>query len=707
MTLFGRLLIFFWSLAASLLIILPWPPGWPAAVVSLLFLVVQSKLLGHLFFRRQELVFQFISGLVIVLSYIIIAGSAAFYFFKLDTLSLNLICLGLPWLTLLPLTKSPAKEPDGQSPAWHFWSGGRWGGLLSWVLLVTYLGLAGLLFYRLLLAGSTEALRSPWTVLAPDTFFLYWLASLTLIALNLTSKGYRALVNSLHFFLSLSLVLFIYQLGYGFDPFIHQAAEKIILASGSLTPKPFYYIGQYSLVVWLAHFSQLPVKWLDSWLLPTLASLILPSLIYFAYKYNFKTSEVSLKLLPLTFLLLPYDALIQTTPQGLSFLWSLIIILYSLFYVNRQGLTLRVIFFLALAATVIHPLSGIPLLFFTVMLGLYQRFWKSTALKRYLRLAGYWLLTILAAMVMPLIFIANSLLLRQQPINVNTSEFDGQSFDVFRLTYQRFLRPEDLAYFFSNNLPWLLLFISLASVVFIIYKRKAHFFLHYLVTFLVLLSNYILLKQFIRFNFLTAAEQYIFPDRILTLSFYFLLPFVLLTAYWGFRKLLTLAPLLQLTAWLMLALGLTVSWYLSYPRFDFQVQDKGFSVSRSDQQAAAWIADQTGATDYVVLANQAVSAAALEQYGFKHYYKGHFYYPIPTGEALYQKYLDVVGNFKSTSVVLSEVQQLTGVSRVYVVLNDYWYGFEDIVKRLRQETDKVQVIGDGKIYIFTFELATS
>ncbi|MBI4281422.1 hypothetical protein HY625_01235, partial [Candidatus Uhrbacteria bacterium] len=77
-------------------------------------------------------------------------------------------------------------------------------------------------------------------------------------------------------FLTLSISLFIFPLGSGFDPFIHQATEKIIAATGTITPKPLYYIGQYTLVVFLSKILGISVAWVDKLLVPLLASILLP-----------------------------------------------------------------------------------------------------------------------------------------------------------------------------------------------------------------------------------------------------------------------------------------------------------------------------------------------------------------------------------------------------------------------------------------------
>ena len=145
-----------------------------------------------------------------------------------------------------------------------------------------------------------------------------------------------------------------------------------------------------------------------------------------------------------------------------------------------------------------------------------------------------------------------------------------------------------------------------------------------------------------------------------------------------------------------------MSWYLSYPRFDYYSQNKGFNTSTYDLAAVDWIRHAAGTKPYIVLANQSVSAAAIQTLGFEPSYQGHYLYPIPTGDPLYQSYLDAVYNHKATASILQDVKALTGVSTVYLVVNDYWSGFEDTIQRLKKSATTSTAISGGRIYIFTF-----
>ncbi|MBU4375668.1 hypothetical protein KKH38_04155, partial [Patescibacteria group bacterium] len=137
-----------------------------------------------------------------------------------------------------------------------------------------------------------------------------------------------------------------------------------------------------------------------------------------------------------------------------------------------------------------------------------------------------------------------------------------------------------------------------------------------------------------------------------------------------------------------------------------------FSTSKNDIEAVNWIENNTE-SDYIVLANQQVSAAALREFGFKKYYspplidkeRGSggevFYYPVPTGGPLYQYYLDMVYE-KPSRETMAKAMDLAGVSEGYFVLNKYWRAFDKILEEAKLEADSWEDIGDGDVFVFKY-----
>ena len=115
---------------------------------------------------------------------------------------------------------------------------------------------------------------------------------------------------------------------------------------------------------------------------------------------------------------------------------------------------------------------------------------------------------------------------------------------------------------------------------------------------------------------------------------------------------------------------------------------------------------------YIVLADQAVSAAALRELGFKQYFRSNdksiaeqiFFYPIPTGGALYQYYLKMVYESPSRQIA-EEAAKLAGVDKVYLVINDYWFDSASLIAKAKQTADSWRSINNGKNYVFAYSFS--
>ena len=162
--------------------------------------------------------------------------------------------------------------------------------------------------------------------------------------------------------------------------------------------------------------------------------------------------------------------------------------------------------------------------------------------------------------------------------------------------------------------------------------------------------------------------------------------------------------LIALFVFAFLILILSASLYLSYPRLDNYFNSRGFSVSSADLKAVNWINGDAD-DNFIVLANQQVSAAALNQFGFKKYYLKNnspvFYYPVPTGSPLYQYYLDMVYKEPSRETML-KAMGLADAATGYFVLNKYWWAFPKILAEAKLSSNGWQLIDDGEIYIFKY-----
>jgi hypothetical protein len=684
---------------------------WENRLIGLTFgpayLAFCALMLGFVLFKYRPTIFKILYGALFLLAGISFFGALIYYFYKLSDFAIAALIILIP-LLILPFLKY-GNHPEAKQDFNPVQVNPH---LLRTTLLVALFIFLEIINLRSLLgAGTVEAIRTPWKILPFNFFLNYFAASLILLWFILKSQkeGLNLVLTSVHTFLTVSLVLFIYKIGYGFDPFIHQATEKVIASQGFILPKPFYYLGQYSLVVFLSKISFLLVERIDKLLLPLLFSLTLPTTIYFSLKpFTGKNQTPGASLLSLLVLILPFTTFIATTPQGLANFILLIIIFLGLLVLRRE-FPIFYLWFLAFVALLIHPLAGLPALIFVFFLTLFRFLKKQEGIFEFIHHLVFLAAFAFGAVAISLLFLFVILFFRGPATIFSLGTIENSKNILETLGWHwpiwvNHFRPlYDLIYTYGKNIPFILLAVGLAGYGLL--KKQLPSSIIYVMAFLAMIINYILMKLFIDFPALIKYEQGIFPQRILEISFYFLIPLFLFALYKFFEKLETAGgQTIKFFFIVFFAMLLTFSLYYSYPKDDgedYQI-DRGYSVSATDISAVHAIDQDAADVDYIVLANQSVSAAAVREFGFAKYYGPHFYYPIPTGDPLYQYYLKMVYGAPSRATV-TEAANLTGVNLVYFVLNNYWTDADKIVEAAKPTANNIIEIDGGKIWIFKYQ----
>jgi hypothetical protein len=665
---------------------------------GLLYLLLNSLALGNWLFLKNSWTCKFIYGLLFLTTAAGLLGTLAFYlaylnqtvfYFTLGLLSLALTLAVKRFPLIFDIDLRIFRKKIKFNP-----------------LPVLYLLFFIVIIYILFNSQTSQSIRSPWEILPPEIFYLYFFATLCLFFIIRSAKtNWPLFFTVLHCFLSFSVAWIVYRIGFDYDPFIHRTNLQLILANGTLLPKPFYYIGQYSLIIFIHRLLNVSLELLDKILVPLTAAVYLPSTIFYAFKDNFKAKGSLVLLLALSFLIFPFTDFISTTPQALANLFFLLTVLLSLYYITHPKVSLWPLGLLTLMTVSIHPLSGIPLLFYFIILALYQH-WKSKfKLPVILHQSILWEMVILGALALPIAFIVNSLTLSQLKVSLQSNWWLNiiqffSSLD-FNFYYRKFVSFTDLIYDFGYNQIFLIITLAAVGIFFIHKHRQLKRYAVYLLGFLILIANFLLVKGMISFLSLVSYEQLTYADRIFKLAVYMLSPFILITFYLFYKKLAEQKSLMIFLSFILISLTISVSFYLSYPRVDKIVEDHGYSTSAVDIKAVNFIERIQKNQPYVVLASQPVSAAAIKELGFKYYYNGYYFYPVPTGGRLYQLYEDLAYGKQPTPDIIATVRYLTGINDVYFVLNGYWF---DAAKKIAAEKETAdQWYGlDAKNYIFRY-----
>jgi hypothetical protein len=561
---------------------------------------------------------------------------------------------------------------------------------------------------------SAQALVSPWQVVSAHFFWVYALASLLLVFIIVQQKiktGIKIILISGHYLISLSVAVIIYKIGYGFDPFIHQATMELIAAKGLVLPKPPYYLGEYSLLVIISKISGLSLYWLNKILVPGLTAVLLPWSVYQFFMANQGStgqppvqdeadSQTTILLTSLFILGLTFAPFILTTPQNLSYLFLILTVLAAGRY-QMPGVII-----LALTTTAIHPLTGLPALALIAWL-IYKKYQTSLSLTRQKIIkTSIWLFT---ALSLPLALLLSGL--------NNVKTIGGGWSHLFQPLIALIANPNsagqenwilNFVYFWGYN--YNLLIIILIIAVLTAYCRRSPQRTQRdsdLSAGLIFLSSALLLAYWLShqivFNDLISYEQTDYANRITIIILIFLLPLILGGMHDLIARLRQQNRLIQ-TIWLIFGVGLlTTSLYLSYPRLDRYWNSRGYSTS-ADDLAAVQLVNKNSTVPYIVLADQQVSAAALQTFGFNHYYSTAggplYFYPIPTGGPLYQYYLRLVYGQPDRATLLSALN-LAGVNRAYLIINKYWYQSDRLINAAKLTAEKWWSVNDQD-YIFQY-----
>lgn len=552
--------------------------------------------------------------------------------------------------------------------------------LVSAIWLLFFIGAVFFLFR----AQSSQALISPWEQVNSWFFLIY--GGLTLLTVHLTYNRTKLsqLITSLFYLLSFSVALIVYKIGYGFDPFIHQATAQIIDQLGQIQPKPFYYIGQYSLIIIFNNILGISIEMLDKLLVPVLAAIFLPiSFRLFWQRYFPQDRALTITTL---LLLLPFSIFIITTPQNLAFLLLIISLFLNLTLRSKYLLLSSLI---SLATLFVHPIAGIPAILITMAGWLYSRRNKLNPKLTKLSFTGIFLAAVIA---LPAAF----LMLNKD--GLNWGNFNLNIFSSLSWAYQESLWL-NFNYFYNFNISLIILGLIIAGIFLWRYHYKTpKIFILPLLFSLAFFISY-LLSQLLSFAFLIDYERDYYRQRILVLSIIMSLPFIALT----FKYLLSKIQKQKIIWLILISLIITASLYNSYPRYDHYFNSHGYSLSQQDADTVEFIQSIAEDNNYLVLSNQQVSVAALREFGFSRYLANDLYfYPIPTSGPLYKYYLQMVYEYPNQKT-MQKAMTLAQVDTGYLVINKYWWAAKKIIDEAKLEANDYYKLFNGEVFVFIYK----
>jgi hypothetical protein len=587
-------------------------------------------------------------------------------------LALSVVCLG-------PLViRTHVKAPEGADVASPDW---RW-----MLLCVIPALLAGTYIVRgAWLAGTPDALRTPWPLLPIPTLGAF--AIIGAAGLLAAWKTRTAWVSGLIAIIGLASLMaitpLVYQSGFGFDGFLHRASMQVMATTGTLNPKPPYYIGLYVFETWASRLLSISITLIDHWLMVLAIGLVPLSLLWID-----KNRKHTAWIAAASLLAIPLAPFVTTTPQAIAYVLGFVTVAAAIGKLHPLA-TMT----FGLWALSVHPLAGLPFLLVAMAVMCKERIWLSV------------LFSIAAAVSVPAAFFLLGSLSSNQVIWDFSRLLNAETFNAILSRLQppanRVALWADAAALLEILQIPLLLIMSMVAI-----KKDADNRRLWLIVFtsgILLAISGLVLQAAGDFPFLIDYERGNYADRLFVIArLLWILPGLA-----GFDlaidrlKNMGLAPAVFLLA--MIPAGIAANIYVALPRYDAASASHGWSVGQADTDAVRWIERNASGSNYTVLANQSVSAAAVQELGFKRYAGDVFFYPIPTGGALYQQFLksmDVDSNLDP----IREASKLGQTRLVYVVLNDYWWDASRVAQNLSRLTDAQESFSNEKVRVYRFEI---
>ncbi|MFB6225804.1 MAG: hypothetical protein ABEJ02_00455 [Candidatus Paceibacteria bacterium] len=660
-------------------------------VIFLIFFYLFSGYsLGQLLLPNRGGAWKLFFGSLVSISITVIILSVIYWFFQVNPLIISVVIVLMAAGCLL-LSKQTDKNKQAsllKKAKSFIFSYNSW----SLLAFVGYL----LIFFYLYTHRSGGMIISPWIPLGWE-FFIAFLATTAVTLYILQQKKYELVklpLLILHFGVFFTIAFILYKHGFGFDPFIHQATERWIAENGFITPKKPYYIGQYVLVVFIHLATNIPISWVDSALVPVLATLTIPSILYFALKI--KQEGLLLALLPLLLL----DQFIVTTPNNFALLIAALVIFWLWFEWNKPNIKYSIIgLTLSLLSAAIHPFIGLPILLFYLGSLVYRKLDinKKAILGSYLLLSVFLLPTVLGGYI----WITDSGAI------VNPLNNAGLFLDLLKAPhwylFDRADLPWQLLYYFKAYIwGYLLIAVSLFGFWKMDKTKKSLF---YIISALGVLGSAFFLASGLNFSKVISYEETVFARRILDLSWLLLAPGFIL----GTKQLINSTNLFKKKTLLITSLSalLVFALYFTYPTRDPVSQYTGYNVRTADLKAVRSIDKRNKQKNYIVITNQMIGAAALKEFGFAKYLKlkngsEHYFYSIPTGGELYKKFFSKMVYEEPKRKWMEQAMEFAGTNKAYFIHTNYWYPAAKIRDKAKKYADDWWSI-EGKVWVYEYK----
>ncbi len=563
------------------------------------------------------------------------------------------------------------------------------------IATLTYLLTLSTSLLLLFQARTGTPISSPWTQIDPLIFILFGFSTLLLLLITRLSKKNHLILHILYFGLAFWVSAIVIKEGFGFDPFLHRAAQTAIAETGTIDPKQILYAGQYAIVTAIHFITHTSIFWIDVLLLPILAAVSIPSILIKSLKHGWKLSNSTAKLTPI-FLLSPFMALTFTVPNNIAFLlfiWTIFLLPF------KQIETKKLLAALSLLTLLIHPIAG-ALSFILLGISLLE---LSPISKKITTPISF----LIAIIGTPLLFVLYQIQKKNNLTLLNPFERIDYFLGLFKdpFVHDHFPIPLfwQIIYHYRTFTPIILLSIGIVALV--VLRKKIQNSASYLIFITGTLISIFLVSTLFIFEDIIYYEQTEFAARMLQMTVISTIPllFVVLDKF----KTKLSNPKHYLPLFIFISIFSPLAWYFSYPQLNPKSINVGQSVSSSDIKAVHFI-EKIAPSNHIVLSNQMTSGAAIQELGFRRYHQTDrgkaLWYAIPTGGKLYEHFIETTYRRPQRSTIVNAAT-FAQTEHVYVLVHNYHPYFDIVRDSLAIDSDDTYNV-DDQISIFYYHFPT-